>query len=154
MIAKIESGKINPSYLKTKAIFDMLEDLESQHGLKAKDICQKKVIGVQTYDTVSSAIRVMRETGFSQLPVFDKGQMVGSLTEKIILEKLVSPTGKEVSKQAVERIMEDSFPTVSVDTPISMASALLNYEYAVLVSEKGKVTGIITKADLLKTLGS
>jgi predicted transcriptional regulator len=153
MIAKIEGGRINPSYLKTKAVFDTLEDLETQHGLKAKDICKRKVVGVETYDTVSNAIRVMRETGFSQLPVFDKDQTVGSLTEKIILEKLVSSTGKEVSNQAVERIMEDSFPTVGGDTPISMVSTLLNYGYAVIVSDKGRVTGIITKADLLKALG-
>src|SRR5208282_3870818 len=37
MIAKIESGRISPSYLKTKAIFDMLEGLERKNEVKAKE---------------------------------------------------------------------------------------------------------------------
>jgi cystathionine beta-synthase len=97
----------------------------------------------------------MRETGFSQLPVFNGNQVVGSLTEKIILEKLVSaPKPEEVSKQSVERIMEEAFPSVGEETPISMVSAMLQYSPAVLVTKRGHVEGIITKADLLKVIGS
>ena len=36
MIAKIETGRINPSYLKTKTIFDLLESLERKIEVKAK----------------------------------------------------------------------------------------------------------------------
>jgi predicted transcriptional regulator len=46
--------------------------------------------------------------------------------------------------------MEDAFPTVKPETPVSVVSALLEHNTAVLVSEKGKVKGIITKADILK----
>ena len=60
----------------------------------------------------------------------------------------------ELSKQAVEKIMEEAFPTVSEETPLSMVSALLQHEPAVLVAKRGRVFGIITKADLLKVLGS
>ncbi len=97
----------------------------------------------------------MRDTGFSQLPVFNEGRVVGSLTEKIILQKLVSvPNSEALSKQPVEKIMEDAFPTVGEETPLSIVSALLQYEPAVLVARKGHVFGIITKADLLKVVGS
>lgn len=155
MIAKIESGRISPSYLKTKSIFDTLEGLERRNELKAKDISHGKVIGIQLHDAVSRGVKVMRETGFSQLPVFDGGHVVGSLTEKVILEKLVSaPKPEEVSKQPIEKIMEEAFPTVNDETPISMVSALLSYEPAVIVAKRGKVLGIITKADLLKVIGS
>lgn len=155
MIAKIESGRISPSYLKTKAIFDTLEGLERRNELKAKDVSHSKVISVQTHDTVAKGVRVMRETGYSQLPVFNEGQVVGSLTEKIILDKIfAAPKPDEVSRQPVEKIMEDAFPTVGEETPLSMVSALLQYTPAVLVSKKGHVQGIITKADLLKVVGS
>lgn len=155
MIAKIESGRISPSYLKTKAIFDTLESLERRNELKAKDVSHSKVVGVQAHDAVAKGVRVMRKTGFSQLPVFNGGQIVGSLTEKIILERLFSaPKPDEVSKQLVEKIMDDAFPTVSEETPLSMVSALLQYAPAVLVSKRGHVQGIITKADLLKVVGS
>jgi predicted transcriptional regulator len=155
MIAKIESSRISPSYLKTKAIFDTLESLERRNEMKAKDISHSKVVGVQVNDAVAKAIRVMREAGFSQLPVFNGSQVVGSLTEKIILDRLFSaPKPDEVSRQTVEKIMEEAFPTVSEETPLSMVSALLQYAPAVLVSRRGHVQGIITKADLLKVVGS
>jgi predicted transcriptional regulator len=155
MIAKIESSRISPSYLKTKAIFDTLESLERRNELKAKEICHGKITGVQSQDPVSKGVRVMRETGFSQLPVFSGNQVVGSLTEKLILEKLVSvPRPEDVSRQPVEKIMEDAFPTVGEETPLSMVSAVLQYEPAVLVTKRGHVLGIITKADLLKVIGS
>jgi predicted transcriptional regulator len=155
MIAKIESARISPSYLKTKAIFDTLEELERRNELKAKEICHRKITGVQVQDQVSKGVRVMRETGYSQLPVFSGSQVVGSLTEKLILDRLVSvPRAEDVSRQPVEKIMEDAFPTVGEETPLSMVSALLQYAPAVLVTKRGNVSGIITKADLLKVIGS
>lgn len=154
MIAKIESGRISPSYQKTKAIFDMLEGLERRNQLKAKDVSHGKVVGLQALEPVAKGVRVMRETGFSQLPVFSGNQAVGSLTEKVILESLLSSANpNELSKQPVEKIMDEAFPTVSEETPLTTVSALLQYEPAVLVAKRGRVFGIITKADLLKVVG-
>ncbi len=155
MIAKIESNRISPAYLKTKAIFDTLESLERRNQLKAKDVKHGKVVGVQAHEAISKGVRVMQETGFSQLPVFNGNQVVGSLTEKVILEKLVSaPKPEEISKQPLEKIMEEAFPSVGEETPITMVSAMLQYAPAVLVIKRGHVEGIITKADLLKVIGT
>jgi predicted transcriptional regulator len=80
---------------------------------------------------------------------------VGSLTEKIILEKLVGVAKPDdVSRQSVEKIMDEPFPIVGEETPLSMVSALLQYAPAVLVAKRGHVEGIITKADLLKVVGT
>ena len=155
MIAKIENRNISPSYTKTKAIFDTLESLERRNETKAKDICHGKVVSVQSHEPVSRAVHLMRETGFSQLPVLNEGQVVGSVTEKTILQKLVSsPKPDHVAKKEVETIMDDAFPTVNEFTPVSMVSTLLQYEPAVLVSRRGHVLGIVTKADLLKVIKS
>ena len=155
MIAKIESKHISPSYLKTKAIFDTLEGLERQNETKAKEICRGKVVGVQGHEPISKSIRLMRETGFSQLPVFNGTQVIGSLTEKTILANLLSaPKPDDVSKRGVDTIMDESFPTVGEETPLSMISALLQYAPAVLVIRRGHVQGIITKADLLRVVGN
>ena len=154
MIAKMESRRISPSYTKTKAVFDTLESLERRNEVKAKEVSHGKIVGVQSHESVAKGVRVMRETGYSQLPVFSDGQVVGSLTEKIILEKLVcQPNPDEVSRQSVEKIMDEAFPTVGEETPLSMISALLQYEPAVLVAKRGRIFGIITKADLLKVIG-
>jgi len=39
---------------------------------------------------------------------------------------------------------------VDASTPVSIVSMLLRYKPAVLVTVKGEVKGIVTKADLLK----
>lgn len=155
MIAKIESKRISPSYLKTKAIFDSLESLERRNEFKARDVSQGKVVSVHAHDAVSKGVRLMRETGFSQLPVFNNDHVVGSLTEKIILEKLFSaPKPDDVSRQSIEKIMDEAFPSVNEETPLSMVSTLLQYAPAVLVTKRGHIQGIITKADLLKVIGA
>jgi len=155
MIAKIETGRINPSYIKTKAIFDLLESLEKKREIKVGEIVQGKVVGVQKDDPVSKATRIMNETGYSQLPVFDGTRIVGSMTEKSVLNQILAGKDpKELSKIPVESIMEESFPTVNEDAPLTVISALLQYSQAVLVTKKGQIKGIVTKADLLKVVTS
>ncbi len=47
--------------------------------------------------------------------------------------------------------MDDVFPVINREIPLSAVTSLLQVSAAVLVTEKGKITGIITKADLFKT---
>jgi predicted transcriptional regulator len=58
----------------------------------------------------------------------------------------------QVSKLSVGEVMEEAFPQVGEDAPLSLISSLLHVYPAVLISTKGKVVGIVTKADLLKML--
>ncbi|MEM2103309.1 MAG: CBS domain-containing protein [Candidatus Bathyarchaeia archaeon] len=152
-IAKLESNKINPSYDKVKAVFDALESLEMRIELHAKDVIHENVIGVQKSDPVSKAVKLMIEHGFSQLPVFDGGNVVGSVSEKTVLEHIRSgKDSAEVSRMLVNEVMEEEFPQVGKKTPLRVISNLLQVYPAVLISDKGKIVGIITKADLLKVL--
>lgn len=51
----------------------------------------------------------------------------------------------------VEDIMDDVFLVVNKGILLKVIMSLLQFSAAVLVTEKGKIKGIITKADLLKT---
>lgn len=155
LIAKIENGRINPSYLKTKAIFDFLESLERKRQVKAKDILQKELIGIQKDDQVLEATKIMHQTGYSQLPVFHKDRLVGSISEKTIMEQIIiGQDPSKLSKLNVESIMDEAFPCVDQEAPLTVLSALLQHSQAVLIVSKGKTKGIITKADLLKVVRS
>ena len=46
LIAKVESGRIDPTYTKTKKIFETLNSLEKQKEVKAGDIMAKKIVGI------------------------------------------------------------------------------------------------------------
>ena len=78
---------------------------------------------------------------------------VGSISEKTIIGKVSA--GKDlnqISKLSVGDVMEEAFPQVGEDAPLTLISNLLQVYPAVLISTKGKVVGIVTKADLLKML--
>ncbi|MEM3607493.1 MAG: CBS domain-containing protein, partial [Candidatus Bathyarchaeia archaeon] len=94
---------------------------------------------------------LMSETGYSQLPVYKEGRVVGSITEGTIISAMLKVRDPlSLSEMTVEEIMEESFPMVDGSTPVNLVSTLLRYTPAVLVTIKGEVKGIITKADLLK----
>jgi len=153
LIAKLESQKIDPAYTKVKSIFDTLERLQTETEVLAEDMLHNKVIGIQKTDPVSKAVQTMAEHGYSQLPVFDGEHPVGSISEKTIIGKVSA--GKDlsqVSKRLVGEVMEEAFPQVGEDAPLSLISSLLQVYSAVLILAKGKVVGIVTKADLLKML--
>jgi predicted transcriptional regulator len=153
LIAKLESQKIDPSYTKVKAIFDALERLQTETEVRAEEVLRSKVIGVQKSDLVSKAVQTMADYGYSQLPVFDGEHAVGSISEKTIIGKVSA--GKDlsqISKRSVGDVMEEAFPQVGEDAPLPLISSLLQVYPAVLISKKGNVVGIVTKADLLKML--
>lgn len=151
IIAKIESNKVNPSYGITKRIFDVLENIEVKNQITAKQIFSSKLVCVNKNETVAKAVKLMRTHGYSQVPVCDRGQTVGSISEKTILDIVSSGENlSEVLNKKVQVVMDDAMPRVSENEPLPAISTLLQSNPAVLVTRKGKTIGIITKADLLK----
>jgi predicted transcriptional regulator len=153
LITKLESGKIDSSYTKVKTIFDVLDRLEAKTKIQEQKITPNQVISIQQAEPIAKVVKLMKEHGYSQIPVFNGKQSVGSVSEKTILRQILA--GKDLaqlSKLPTEEIMEEAFPQVSEDAPLSLISSLLQNYPAVLIAKKGEVTGIITKADLLRML--
>ena len=152
-IAKLESGKIDPAYSKVKAIFSVLERMEKRENYTAKEILHEIVVGVEKSDKVAKAISLMKEHGYSQLPVFDNGKCVGCISEKTLLSQITAAEDpSKVSQRLVEEIMEEAPPQIDENAPIPLISNLLHFYPAILVTRKGKIIGIITKADLFKII--
>jgi predicted transcriptional regulator len=153
LIAKLEAGTIDSSYTKVKTIFDVLERLEFKTKIQAEKILHNDVLSIQKDQPISEVVKIMKDHGYSQLPVFNRKQSVGSISEKAILHQILSGKDLEkISKLPAEDIMEEAFPQINEDAPLSLITSLLQTYSAVLVSKKGDVVGIITKADLLRML--
>ncbi len=146
LIAKIEAGRIDPSYSNTQKIFQALDELTKQEEKQAKDIMNKKIITVKVNDAVISVIKLMKKHGISQLPVEERGKIVGIVTEKSLIDKL----GPDISKLKVKDVMDESPPIISPDTRVEVVSNLLKHFSIVLVAEKGNYKGLISKTDLLE----
>ncbi len=119
LIAKLEAGTIDSSYTKVRTIFDVLERLEFKTKVQTEKILHTEVVSVQRSQPISEAVTVMKEHGYSQIPVFDGKQSVGSISEKAILRQILAGQDlDEISKQPTERIMEEAFPQINDDAPL------------------------------------
>jgi predicted transcriptional regulator len=149
-IAKLEAGKIEPSYLKVKSIFESLDRLERRKEVQASEIMTPDPIFVQQSASIQETVEIMRKNGFSQLPVFSGDKPVGGVSESTLLDQFLYNEDRiPPSRKLVKYIMDESWPMVAEDAPLSLLSNMLKYYPAVLVQRKGIVVGIITKADLL-----
>jgi predicted transcriptional regulator len=154
-IAKIERGGICGSYDAIVSIFKVLQDEVSKRrqGMKAKNVASGKVVSVQVDEKLKQVSEIMRETGYSQLPVFEGPQPVGSVSEYGVLMLLRDGARMEdLAEKNVGTIMDETFPVVSGETPIETVTSLLSNSHAVLVARRGRITGIITSSDVLKLI--
>jgi predicted transcriptional regulator len=145
MIAKIESGRLDPGFSHVKQIFAALEQTSTKDMVYAKDVMAHPVKYISADNTIMNAVRIMRKQGYSQLPVRAEG-VVGTLTERALLDALLKRDAK------ISDIMLDAPPTVSPDTPVQAVIDLLHYFSMVLVVKKGKNVGVITKTDVLSNI--
>jgi predicted transcriptional regulator len=155
-ITKIENKKLSPSYELVKKAYDILDSFGSPQIGLAGDIAIKKVVAVQDNDLISKAVQILQQHGFKQLPVKDKeNHWVGSISERSISNRLLKVSNpKLLLSREVAEVMDEAFPTVAEDTPISIAIPLLQHFQAILTTKKGRVTGIVTNADLVRMLSS
>ncbi len=152
-IAKLEAKKIEPSYSKVRAILEVLNGLEQGRETRVDEIMSTEIVSVQQRDVIQRAVEIMWSTGFSQLPVMEGDRPVGSITERTIIDRITSTDDEgPVTDMPISEVMDDPFPQVGEDAPVSIIAGLLRIYPAVMVHHKGEISGIVTKADLLKIL--
>src|SRR5438034_522097 len=119
--------------------------------LKSKTRPLPELLSVELTSTVRDAIETMNQSGVSQLPVFDKGNLVGSLSETALFQKTMETP--EVRELTVGALLEPPFPTVGPDEDVYEVVKLLKSFPAVLVRDGGKYHGIVTRFDVVEHLG-
>ncbi len=120
-----------------------------------KDICtakrngkQKELTFLNPKDKIKTAIEALNTKGFSQLPVIDNGESVGSVREtKLTWGLLENPN---LIESNIEDVMESSFPTLDERTELKVVRKYLSDSPAVLVTEYGRIIDIITRYDILE----
>ena len=100
-------------------------------------------------ERISDLLAKMSEHDISQLPVLEDGRSVGSVRENRVLGKVLA--NRELLESPVSAVMEEGFPVVDVDAPSAEVTRKLQESPAVLVEEYGRLTGIITRHDVLDT---
>ncbi len=152
LVARVESGSVDPRFSTLRAIVEALNRAEREE-VRLRALMTHPVEVVRATDTVAEAIRLMRQGNYSQLPVVQKGLPVGSVSEKAVVHA-ISEAGdvQAVSRSPVRDVMGAPFPTGAPDMSVDQAFGLLEDHPAVLVMDRGRIVGIVSKSDLLNLI--
>jgi predicted transcriptional regulator len=117
----------------------------------AKEVMHRKVVFCRDTDTIKFALELIKDKDFSQLPVLNRsGSVVGTVYQKNLLMAHMNNT--ENRKKRVSEILDPALPQIDENTPIRKLKSLMEGYDAILVTEKGKLKGIISVFDMLRVL--
>jgi cystathionine beta-synthase len=112
-----------------------------------------KVLSVRKTDKVEVVVKALKEHDVSQMPVVDaEGRAVGMIHEYDLLNFLIE--GKHRLSETVEALVQPLQGLVALDTPVAKLRAIFNDDNVAVVKEGDKVTGVVTKIDLIEFLGA
>lgn len=128
--------------------------------MSVKDYMTKEVISISPEESVAHAADLMRDKGLRRLPVIEKGQLVGLVTEGTMADaspsKATSLSIYEMNyllnKTKIRDIMIRQVVTVEPDASLEDAIyEMMTYKVGVLpVVQNNQVVGIITDRDVFK----
>jgi cystathionine beta-synthase len=129
----------------------LLEPQRMTAGLisTTKGAATPRIVSAEPRETVSEVLAKMDKFGLTQMPVIEDGRAVGAARENRILAKVLA--NRDLLDAPVSEVMGESFPVVDVDATSGEVKRLLGRSPAVLVEEYGRITGIITRHDMLDT---
>jgi len=108
-----------------------------------------KLIYLLPDDSLQRAADTFREYGISQLPVLDNGQMVGAVQEITIV--YAQHRGADSRNVHLRDVMARPLPQLDSGVPLEeIYRLLLSGSSAVAVMRDGRLTGLLTRADLME----
>jgi cystathionine beta-synthase len=122
--------------------------------LTARDIIRKKesqdIITIDCEKSILEAINVIKSLNISQIPVTQKGMVIGKITESGILDALLE--NPALKSYPVQTITTASFPFVDLNTSIDKISAMINKDNIAVLVEDGGHIEIITQYDIINAI--
>ncbi|WP_295649130.1 pyridoxal-phosphate dependent enzyme [uncultured Mucilaginibacter sp.] len=123
--------------------------------LTARSIIAKKekseIVTIDCEKSIMEAIGTIKSLNISQIPVTQKGMVIGKITESGILDALLE--NPSLRSATVKSIATGSFPFVDLNTSIDKISSLINKDNtAVLVEDEQGQINIITQYDIINAI--
>ncbi len=132
--------------------------LESRDFATARQIVERKngtgtLVSVSKDMKVGDAIGVLNKQGFSQLPVMDGENFVGSVQDTKLLNQLIEDP--ELRNKLVLEVMDKPLQFVAMDNTLDVLSSLMHKDnQALLVRDETNAVHIITNHDLLMAMNA
>lgn len=112
---------------------------------------RRRLVTLSVEDSVAEAMALMKKYDIEQIPVLDKGEMKGSITQNGLFKKLMEDADIKVKK--VQEVLESAMPLVSMDTRVDRLTQFINKDNAgVLAKDDSGDFHILTKYDIINAL--
>jgi CBS domain-containing protein len=115
-------------------------------------IKDRKIYSIEADSTVLEAARFMKERGFGALPVLRGGELVGILSERDIMNRVVAD-GRTPGTTRISEVMTPKPRTVSSDETIEECLFLMR-EFGfrhLLIADGKELKGVVSLRDILLT---
>lgn len=112
-----------------------------------------ELIAVDPMTSVRKTLELFKEKDISQIPVLDRGKPVGAVHDSDVMARVLErPT---LMDSPVSALMDAPFPVVNVDSLVDDFLKLMTTKKnsAVLIEDQQKITGILTRYDVIEFLG-
>jgi cystathionine beta-synthase len=137
----------NLDWLKMNRLLDSeiktLRDISD--AKKARGI--EDITSVKPDSTVKDVLKIINEKGFSNIPVMKGKRALGCISESNLMKKLLEKP--DLIKEPIENVMNKCFPTIDAKTDLAEVKNIMKDNAAILVSDFGLITDIITRYDLI-----
>jgi len=120
-------------------------------GIRASDVMSREVVIAQPNMNLVEVARLMNNFRIGGLPVVERGRLIGAITERTIMQRVVEADVKG-SAVLVKDIMTPPKVVINPEEDINnIAKYMSEHDVTrVFVCDKGKLIGIITNKDVLK----
>jgi len=116
------------------------------------EIMSKDVVTISAGATMAEAAKVMGEKHIGSLVILERDEPKGIVTERDLLSKVLAK-GLDPEKVKVKEVMSSPLVTIRPTATIKEAArTMIERKGRLVVLRNGKLVGIITAADLIKSL--
>ena len=123
--------------------------------MKVSDAMTVQVVTAKPTDSIKAVARIMKQVETGAVPIFDDGKVVGLITDRDIVLRVVAEGG-DVSGP-VSAAMSDHVQSCKEDDNLADAAGQMashQLRRLIVTDEAGKLTGILSLGDIAADYGN
>jgi cystathionine beta-synthase len=114
----------------------------------------RKVITVSSQERMMDVIGTMKKHNISQVPVVDKGDLLGMITEVDLLNHMVHEAPHQKEETIAPLVTTEHMEVVGPRTSLEALAEIFARGHVAIVLDDHEVTGIVAKIDLIDFLAA
>jgi len=129
------------------------EKVTARYVLQSKKKKMGDLVAIDPITTIRKALDLIKEHDVSQLPVLERGKPIGAVHDNELMTRVLERPS--LVDSPVSTVMGPSFPLVNIDSQIEDVIHFMTSKKntAVLVEDDQRISGILTRYDVIEFLG-